>query len=260
MSDKAVEMKHVSYSYPDTTEALRDVTIDIFAGESVGLIGPNGAGKSTLLLQLNGILKGKGCVKIFDTEVHDKNLRQVRKDVGLVFQDPDSQLFMPTVFDDVAFGPINMSLSEQKVKESVAEALRDVDMLDAAARSSHHLSFGEKKRVSIATVLSMNPRILVLDEPSSNLDPKHRRELIHFLRDLSITKIIATHDLDLVWQICSRVVLIDKGRIAAEGSTLDILANASLLERHGLEMPPSIIKAGQIFEGTRQIENHTATI
>jgi len=241
MAKKAIEIKDLNYSYPDGTEALRKITLDIFAGETVGLIGPNGAGKSTLLLHLNGILRGSGHVRIFDLGINDKNLSKVRKNVGLVFQDPDNQLFMPTVFDDVAFGPINMSLSKNEVEELVAEALKDVDILDALRRSSHHLSFGEKKRVSVATVLSMQPEILALDEPTSNLDPKHRRDLINLLKTLKLTKVIATHDLDLVLEICPKVVLIDKGTIIAQGNTLDILQNKSLLEIHNLELPRSIL-------------------
>ncbi len=230
----------MSYSYPDKTEALSDINLDVFEGESLGIIGPNGAGKSTLLLHLNGILRGNSCIKIFDLEINDKNLVWVRSKVGLVFQDPDNQLFMPTVFDDVAFGPVNMSLPKEDVEKSVNEALKEVDMISAIKRSSHHLSFGEKKRVSIATVLSMKPQILALDEPSSNLDPKHRRVLIDFLQTLNLTKIIATHDLDLVLQICSKTAVIDKGRIIAVSDTLDILGNKSLLEAHDLEMPCSL--------------------
>jgi cobalt/nickel transport system ATP-binding protein len=239
MVEKAVEIRNLSYSYPDGTEALCDVSLEVCEGEAVGIIGPNGAGKSTLLLHLNGILRKDGKVRIFSQEINDSNLAQIRSKVGLVFQDPDSQLFMPTVFDDVSFGPINMRLPKAEIEKAVDEALREVDMLSSIRRSSHHLSFGEKKRVSIATVLSMKPRLLVLDEPSSNLDPKHRRDLLNLLKQLRLTKIIATHDLDLVGEICSRVVLIDKGKIVAQGRTADILGDRSLLERHSLESPYS---------------------
>lgn len=237
MNKKVIEIKNLNYSYPDGTEALFNIDLDIFEGESVGIIGPNGAGKSTLLLHLNGILKGNSHIRIFDLELNDENLAQIRRKVGMVFQDPENQLFMPTVFDDVAFGPINMSLPKNEVELSVKEALEEVDMLKVINRASHRLSFGEKKRVSIATVLSMKPEILALDEPSSNLDPKHRRNLINFLKGLKLTKIIVAHDLDLVLQTCSRVVLVDKGRIIVAGNTLDILKNNSLLQIHDLEMP-----------------------
>ncbi len=241
MTEKAIEIKNLDYSYPDGTEALCNINLDVFEGEFIGIIGPNGAGKSTLLLHLNGIFRGNGNshIRIFDLDINDKNLAHIRSKVGLVFQDPDNQLFMPTVFDDVAFGPINMSLPKDGVEASVNDALEEVDMVSSIRRPSHHLSFGEKKRVSIATVLSMKPQILALDEPSSNLDPKHRRNLINFLQTLKLTTIIVTHDLDLVVQTCSRVALIDKGKIVAAGNTLDILRNKSLLETHDLEMPNS---------------------
>ncbi len=232
MSKKAIEIKDLSFSYPDGTDVLFGVTLDVFEGEFLGIIGPNGAGKSTLLLHLNGILRGSGRIKIFDADIKDKNLPEIRRKVGLVFQDPDNQLFMPTVFDDVGFGPVNMGLAKSEIEDAVTKALKEVDMLAAMKKPSHHLSFGEKKRVSIATVLSMDPQILVLDEPSSNLDSKHRRQLIALLKKLNHTKVIATHDLDLVSQICSRVALLDKGGIAAIGSASDILGNKSFLESH----------------------------
>jgi cobalt/nickel transport system ATP-binding protein len=240
MSRKVVEIRELNYTYPDGTKALSGISLDVFEGESLGIIGPNGAGKSTLLLHLNGILRGNSHVRILDLELNDKNLTRIRKKVGLVFQDPDNQLFMPTVFDDVAFGPVNMELSKDEVIASVNEALGKVDMLNSAKRASHHLSFGEKRRISIATVLSMNPEILVLDEPSSNLDPRHRRELIELLKQLNLTKIIATHDLNLVLEICSRVVLADKGGIVADGPALTILSNKELLQAHSLEEPSSL--------------------
>jgi len=236
MAKKVIEIKNLNYTYPDGTEALKSINLDIFAGESLGIIGPNGAGKSTLLLHLNGILKDKGQIKILDLEISEQNLPLIRSKVGLVFQDPDNQLFMPTVFDDVSFGPINMGLAKQEVISCVQSALKEVDMLESIKRTSHHLSFGEKKRISLATVLSMHPEILVLDEPSSNLDPKHRRQFINLLKKLNITKIIATHDLDLIAETCLRVALLDKGKIVAVGDTIDILMNKNLLETHSLEM------------------------
>jgi cobalt/nickel transport system ATP-binding protein len=237
---KIIEIKELNYSYPDGTVALKNINLDLFEGETLGIIGPNGAGKSTFLLHLNGLLRGKGKVKIADLEVNDKNLKKIRSMVGMVFQDPDSQLFMPTVFEDVAFGPMNMNLSKDKVESAVTEALTKVDMLKSIKRLSHHLSFGEKKRISIATVLSMSPEILVLDEPSSNLDPKHRRDLINLLKELKVTQIVATHDMDMVMDICTRTVLIDKGTIVADGKVMDILSDKDLLESHDLELPFSL--------------------
>ncbi|MDD5292312.1 MAG: ATP-binding cassette domain-containing protein [Candidatus Omnitrophica bacterium] len=240
MPKKIIEINNLDYSYPDGTKALSGINLDVLEGESIGIIGPNGAGKTSLLLHLNGILDGKGSVKVCGLQVEDKNLPFIRGKVGLVFQDPDSQLFMPTVFDDVAFGPMNMDMPKNKVLSAVEKALGEVDMLKAKEKIAHHLSFGEKKRVSIATVLSMNPEILALDEPTSNLDPKHRKNLIEFIKKAKLTKIIATHDLDLVLKVCSRVVILDKGNLVAQGASCDILSNKTLLEAHELELPLSL--------------------
>ena len=234
MACKAVEIKDLNYAYPDGTRALSHLDLDVHEGEAVGLIGPNGAGKSTLLLHLNGILRTDHYLRIMGLPITDKNLHLIRSRVGLVFQDPDHQLFMPTVFDDVGFGPVNMGMKGNDVVRSVQSALKEVDMLPFAERSSHHLSVGEKKRVAIATVLSMDPQILVLDEPSSNMDPKHRRELISLLKKLTLTKIIATHDLNLVSEICARVAILDQGKIVASGPAAVILQDKALLARHDL--------------------------
>ncbi|HGJ65593.1 TPA: ABC transporter ATP-binding protein [bacterium] len=238
---KVIEIRELGYSYPDGTTALKDINLNVFENETLGIIGPNGAGKSTFLLHLNGLLQGKGYISILDIELKEKNLKKIRSKIGIVFQDPDSQLFMPTVFEDVAFGPMYMGLSKDDVKKLVTDALDRVDMTWAMDKLSHHLSYGEKRRVSIATVLSMSPEILVLDEPSSNLDPKHRRNLINLLKELKITKLIATHDLDMVFDICTRVVLIDDGKIIADGNVNDILSDKALLESHGLEVPLSVV-------------------
>lgn len=237
MTAKVIEIKNLNYAYPDGSKALCDVSFDVAEGEMVGIIGPNGAGKSTLLLHLNGILINKSSIRVLGLEMKQENLRRIRNKVGLVFQDPDNQLFMPTVFEDVAFGPINMGLTKEQVENSVKDALTQVDMTDFIHRMSHHLSFGEKKRVSIATVLAMDMKILVLDEPTSNLDPRHRRELINLLNRLNVTKIIATHDLDMVLETCRRVILVDQGRVVADSSAEKILSSNELLEAHGLEMP-----------------------
>jgi cobalt/nickel transport system ATP-binding protein len=229
LEDKIISIKNLHYSYPDGTQALSDINLEIQRGESLGIIGSNGAGKSTLLLHFNGILRGHGEISVLGKDLINKNLPLIRSMVGLVFQDADSQLFMPTVFDDVSFGPINMGMQKQDVEKSVKKALEEVDMLPSIKRSSHHLSVGEKKRIAIATVLSMNPQILVLDEPSSNLDPKHRRALIKLLNMLKMTKIIATHDLDLIGQTCSRVVLMEEGKIVSSGLCPDFLSEAAAL-------------------------------
>ena len=203
----------------------------------MAFIGPNGAGKFTLLLHLNGILSSNGAVRVFDHPVDDKNLRWVRSKVGLIFQSPDDQLFSPTVFDDVAFGPLNMGYSEAEVRQSVTRALDWVGMAGYERRSPHHLSVGEKKRIAIATILSMMPEILVIDEPTSNLDPGSKWSLIELLRELPLTKIIATHDLELAGALCQRVIIIDDGRIVADDLADRILGNLSLLAAHGLARP-----------------------
>lgn len=229
-----IEIKNLGFTYPDGTEALKNINMQIETGDSVGLIGPNGAGKTTLLLHLNGILRGDGEVEIFDILVNKKNLKEIRKKVGLVFQDPDDQLFMPTVFDDVAFGPINLGFEKEKVVERVNKALKMVGMEDMVDKAPHHLSFGEKKKISLATVFSMNPEILALDEPSSNLDPRGKREIVKILKNINKTKIIATHDFEIIRQLCQRVVLMNQGQIITEGDTETILGNKELLEKNGL--------------------------
>jgi cobalt/nickel transport system ATP-binding protein len=233
MSD-VITIDHLSFSYPDGQQALQDISLAVGDGETVGLIGPNGAGKSTLLLHLNGILRSNGCVRILGTRVEGKNLKVVRSKIGMVFQDPDDQLFMPTVFDDVAFGPINMGYDKPEVQRRVSQALAWVGMEGYEKRSPHHLSIGEKKRIAIATVLSMSPEVLVLDEPTSNLDPRSRWALVELVRQLPMTKIIATHDLEMIRALCQRTVVMDDGQIVADDLTGRILSNVSLLKAHGL--------------------------
>ncbi len=230
-----IEVKELSYAYPDGHVALREASLIIAPGEKVALVGPNGAGKSTLMLHLNGILQGQGCVRVCGLDVNDKTLGKVRAAVGLVFQNPDDQLFSPTVFDDVAFGPIYQGLKEAEVRERVATALDAVHMRDYAQRVSHHLSVGEKKRIAIATVLSMQPEILVLDEPSAGLDPRARRSLINQLRELPQTMLVSTHDLRLVQELFPRTIIMDEGRIVADGPTQQLLNDEALLNAHGLE-------------------------
>ena len=223
MADNIIEIKNLYFSYPDGTEALSDISMTVERNESVGIIGANGAGKTTLLLHINGILHNKHVVKVFGLDVSGSNLREIREKVGLVFQDPEDQLFMPTIFDDVAFGPVNMKLSDEEIRLRVDLALKEVGMNNSGERSAYHLSIGEKKRVSIATVLSMNPEILIMDEPTGNLDPKGRRVLIELLKGVPSTKIISSHDLDFIKQLTTKVFVLDKGRVVMSGPTEEIL-------------------------------------
>jgi cobalt/nickel transport system ATP-binding protein len=232
-----VQLDALSFSYPDGRKALDNVCLTIREGEKVALVGPNGAGKSTLLLHLNGILRGDGVIKVLGMPIGDGNLGLIRSQVGLVFQHPDDQLFSPTVFEDVAFGPLHMNLDEQEVRRRVAWALAQVGMEGFEERMPHHLSLGEKKRIAIATVLVMQPAILALDEPSGELDPRSRRALIRLLESLPQTLLVATHDMRLVHELATRTVVLDGGRIVADGPTTDILSDAALLDKHGLEAP-----------------------
>ena len=234
---EVIRIESLSYSYPDGQVALEDVNLVVRQGEKTALIGPNGAGKSTLCLHLNGILRGSGRVQVMDMEVGDGNLRKVRAQVGLVFQDPDDQLFSPTVFEDVAFGPLYMGLAEEEVRQRVRWALAQVGMAGFEERMPHHLSGGEKKRVAIATVLAMEPSILVLDEPTSGLDPRARRGLIELLQEFPQTMLVATHDIRLVQELCLRTIILDCGHVVADGETTTLLGDVALLERHGLEPP-----------------------
>lgn len=230
-------VENLSFSYPDGQMALHDVSLRIGYGEKVALVGPNGAGKSTLILHLNGILNGQGQVHVAGLPVTRSNLPAVRAKVGLVFQNPDDQLFSPTVFEDVAFGPLHMGLPEDEVRVRVDRALRQVGMSHYAERLSHHLSVGEKKRISIATVLSMEPEILILDEPSAGLDPRARRGLMTLLRDLPLTMLVSTHDMLMVRELFPRMVIMDEGHIVADGPTEWLMNDTQLLEAHGLERP-----------------------
>jgi cobalt/nickel transport system ATP-binding protein len=233
----SIEIDHLSYSYPDGTAALHDVTLHIAPGEKVALVGPNGAGKSTLILHLNGILSGQGSVRVCSLELIKENLGRIRSCIGLVFQSPDDQLFSPTVFDDVAFGPLYQGLPPDEVHKMVDQALEAVHMLAYKQRVSHHLSMGEKKRIAIATVLSMQPEVLVLDEPTGGLDPRSRRSLIHLLHELPLTMLVSTHDMQMVEEILPRMVVLDQGCVVADGTTESLMADPAFLEAHGLEKP-----------------------
>ncbi len=260
----AVLIRDLRYRYPDGRPALRGVNLEIQTGETVALVGPNGAGKSTLLLHMNGILPGRrrgsseglhnhglldagaesnngqGAVWIGGLEVNERNGPEIRRRVGLLFQDPDDQLFSTSVLEDVAFGPLNLGLRKSEARRIAEDCLRRVELLEAADRPPHHLSFGERKRVCLAGVLACDPSVLALDEPSANLDPRARRRFIALIQSLPATKLIATHDLEMVLDLCDRVALLDAGQVVAEGPTAEILGNSELLEAHGLEMPLSL--------------------
>jgi cobalt transport protein ATP-binding subunit len=230
-----IEVHDLSFAYPDGSPALRGVDLHIAPGEKVALVGPNGAGKSTLILHLNGILRGQGQVQVCGLPIADENLGRIRAAVGVVFQDPDDQLFSPSVGEDVAFGPTYMGLTEQEVDRRVRQALESVGMAGSEARVPHHLSGGEKKRIAIATVLAMEPEILVLDEPTAGLDPRGRRGLIRLLSELPQTMLVSTHDLRMVQELFARTIVLDQGRVVADGPTPDLMSDAALLAAHGLE-------------------------
>ncbi len=238
MTEPSLLVEDVAFAYPDGHQALFGVDLRVERGERVALLGPNGAGKTTLVLHLNGILRaGRGRVSVAGLPVGRTTLREIRRRVGVVFQDPDDQLFMPTVAEDVAFGPRNLGLPEPEVAARVAAALDQVGMAEFADRPPHHLSFGQRRRVAVATVLSMDPEILVLDEPSSNLDPAGRRELAEVLQALPVTLLMVTHDLPYALQLCPRSVVLDRGAVVADGPTRELLADADLLAAHRLELP-----------------------
>ncbi len=236
----AIKISRLSYAYHDAVNALDDVSLSIESGEKVALIGPNGAGKSTLLLHLNGTLLGEGQVSAGGVVVSSKTLRIVRRKVGLIFQDPSVQLFCPTVYDDVAFGPLHFETDKSLIRARVMRALSEVDMCGSIDRSSHHLSMGEKRRISIASVLSFDPEILALDEPAAMLDPKRRRWLINFVRAVDKTIVLATHDLQFALETCSRTILMNAGRVVADGKSESIISDKKLLDSNDLECPYQI--------------------
>ena len=234
----ALELSELTFSYPDGRQVLNNVNLQINKGERVALLGPNGAGKTTLVMHLNGILiSDQGIVKVAGIKVDKENLFEVRKRVGLVFQDPDDQLFMTTVRDDVAFGPSNIGIQGEELNKVVDNALDQVKMKEFADRPPHHLSFGQRRRVAVATVLAMKPDILVLDEPSSNLDPASRRELAEILLNLDVTIFMVTHDLPYALEICPRAAILNNGKIVADGNTRDLLGDEELMESNRLELP-----------------------
>ena len=242
MTTPVLDVRGLTFAYPDGTRALTGVDLHVHRGERVALLGPNGAGKTTLVLHLNGILggdvgSGGGSVEVSGMPVRRDTLPEIRRRVGIVFQDPDDQLFMPTVRDDVAFGPANLGLRGAELDTRVGEALAVVGMTAYADRPPHHLSFGQRRRVAVATVLAMRPEILVLDEPSSNLDPASRRELAEIVLGLDVTVLMVTHDLPYALQLCERSVILSEGRIVADAPTREVLGDAALMGAHRLELP-----------------------
>jgi cobalt/nickel transport system ATP-binding protein len=247
MSTPALEVRDLTFGYPDGTQVLHNVDFHVHPGERVALLGPNGAGKTTLVLHLNAILQPDGgSVTVAGLPATEENAHEIRRRTGLVFQDPDDQLFMPTVRQDVGFGPANFGVTGLELNDRVARALEAVGMEDVADRPPHHLSLGQRRRVAVATVLAMRPEILVLDEPSSNLDPASRHELAHILQSLDITMFMVTHDLPYALELCERSLVMDGGRIVADGPTSEILGDRELMRAHRLELPygfdPSLIK------------------
>jgi cobalt/nickel transport system ATP-binding protein len=244
----AVEIKNLHFHYTTSEGSLHDLGFSIEAGECVAIVGPNGAGKSTLLLHLNGLLPEVldkagyqgGEVRIFGVPISSKTVREIRREVGLLFQDPDDQLFCPTVFEDIAFGPRQFGLDQTDLKRRVADALAAVGLDGFEPRAPHHLSGGEKRRVCLATVLACEPRVLALDEPTAGLDPRARREFIALLRHMNSTRIIATHDLEMFLDLCPRTILLDGGTLVADGPSAELLGNEPLMIEHGLEMPASL--------------------
>ncbi len=241
MSHHIVEFKNVSFRYPDGTDALRDISLRITHGEAVGIIGANGAGKSTLLLHMNGtLMPTSGTVNIGDLYLTRQTRQEIRRKVGIVFQNPDDQLFMPTVYDDVAFGPLNLGMDEAAVRERVEVALNLVNSFELRNKPPHHLSCGQKSAVAIASVMAVEPDILAMDEPAANLDPKSRRLLINLLKKFTHSRIIASHDLDLIMDVCHRCIVIGEGKVVADGASGEILSNRALLEANNLELPLSL--------------------
>lgn len=234
-SDRVIEIAGLSYDYPDGTPALREIDLAIYRHESVAVLGPNGAGKSTLLYHLNGTLMGNGRITILGIPLEKKNLREIRRRVGLVFQSPEDQLFCPTVFDDVAFGPRNMGLDEERVRQRVERALEIMGLKGFEGRSAHHLSEGEKKRVALATVLSLDSEVLALDEPTDNLDPAGSRMLMERIQPIPQTKVIVTHHLSVAAELCERAVLLRGGRKLDDLPMKDLLKNREVLEQIGFD-------------------------
>lgn len=241
MNHPSLEIKQLAFAYPDGNQALFGVDLQIAKGERVALLGPNGAGKTTLVMHLNGIHPAQhGEVLIAGEKIDIENkvaLKRIRSQVGIVFQDPDDQLFMPTVREDIGFGPYNLGLRGPELDQAINNALAQVGMLDFIDRAPHHLSFGQRRRIAVAGVLAMKPEILVLDEPSSNLDPASRRELAEILKSLEITLLMVTHDLPYALELCPRSLILSGGKIVEDRDTRELLKDEQTLERYRLELP-----------------------
>lgn len=231
-----LDVEQLHYTYSDGTHALHGVDLSIAAGEKVGLVGPNGSGKSTLLLCLAGLFQGEGVVRIDGESLDASQFKKLRRRIGLVFQNPDDQLFMPTLADDLAFGPINLGLSTDDVQQRVDDVASQFDLSHMLDRAPHHLSQGQMHVGAIASVLAMQPALLMMDEPTSSLDPRTRRQLVNVLQSLDTTMLIAAHDLAMVGTVCNRIIVIDEGKVAAEGASVDLLGDESLMTKHGLEV------------------------
>ena len=238
MNNSYLSVNNLNFEYPDGFKALENINLSLSKGERLAVLGPNGAGKTTLILHLNGILGDlNGQISLNNKDFSEKNISKIRKSVGLVFQDPDDQLFMPTVLEDVMFGPKNFGFSDELVKKNSINALEQVKMLQFKDKPPHHLSFGQKRKVAIASVLASEPELLVLDEPSSNLDPASRRELIDILKNLDVSIILVTHDLPMALEICNRSVILNNGKITADDDTYKILKNKKIMSDNRLELP-----------------------
>jgi len=238
MNQQYLNVDNLSFEYPDGFKALENINLSLSKGERLAVLGPNGAGKTTFILHLNGILGDlNGQITLNNVDFSEENISKIRKSVGLVFQDPDDQLFMPTVLEDVMFGPKNFGFSDELVKKNSINALEQVKMLQFKDKPPHHLSFGQKRKVAIASVLASEPELLVLDEPSSNLDPASRRELIDILKNLDVSIILVTHDLPMALEICNRSVILNNGKITADDDTYKILKNEKIMSDNRLELP-----------------------
>jgi len=237
---EVIHIENLSFDYPDKKGVLNNINLSINSGEDVAIIGKNGAGKSTLLLHIIGILNGSGKIKVFGKEMSKENLNEIRRKIGFVFQNPDDQLFMPTIFDDVAFGPLNLGFSQEETKKKVTNVLKIVGLEDCAFRKPYHLSMGEKKRAAIATALVFEPEIIIFDELTLSLDPFGRRNLIQFIKGIDSTKIFATHDLEMALELCKRAILMNDGKILVDGEIKETLGNEKIMNEIGMEIPLSL--------------------
>ena len=238
MNQEYLSVNNISFEYPDGFKALENINLSLSKGERLAVLGPNGAGKTTLILHLNGILGDlNGQITLNNNSFSEENISKIRKSVGLVFQDPDDQLFMPTVIEDVMFGPKNFGYNDTESEELAIDALKQVNMIDFLDRPPHHLSYGQKRKVAIASVLASKPKLLVLDEPGSNLDPSSRRELIEILNNLEVSKILVTHDLPMALEICERSIVLNDGKITRDDNTLNILKDETFMKNNRLELP-----------------------